>query len=607
MFSLVINCYYSNKYEGDAVKEKTVDDSGPVQADLFAVDSGKKGIFPNEASSSQLNFFDNVHPQIPVEGMSELLGNLQPGAFVTSPEMGDTMLHNSDFKPSLHEPVLADPFAVQSGQRDSYPEAAQEAHRSFFDNVQPQASMESMSELHGNLQPGAFSVTKAEGDAMLHHSDKEPLVQEPVQADPFLVQKDSFLEDAPVSNVNFFDDEHQPQATMGDMSEHHGNDQPGAFPGSSAEGDIMSLSTEFEPPSQDQCEAVPQSISNIPQSIVEQAETLQNMAFSKGNVKLHPDGDLDPAPSVMVPGIPPAIPQASAQNSEPLEVMPPPVSTSIQQAEFELPSQDQCEAVPQSISNIPQSIVEQAETLQNMAFSKGNVKLHPDGDLDPAPSVMVPGIPPAIPQASAQNSEPLEVMPPPVSTSIQQASVQHPEPLQDPTLSNNDLVLQRSDLEPPPSMVPSSVPTSIQQASFQKPEPIQASLVPPGNLPSVPQAYVQQPEQLQDLTLLEGDIRLHGSDIELPHNMVPPGVPQASIDRSLWDTWRYHITASLAHLQVDTGLLVKTCVKQTPARNQTVFVDRSQVSKFRSFIYTLCIKKIIFLFSVNFIYEDVDT
>ena len=518
MFSLVINCYYPNKYEGDAVKEKTVDDTGPVQADLFAVDSGKKGIFPNEASSSQLNFFDNVHPQIPVEGMSELLGNLQPGAFVTSPEMGDTMLHNSDFKPSLHEPVLADPFAVQSGQRDSYPEAAQEAHRSFFDNVQPQASMESMSELHGNLQPGAFSVTKAEGDAMLHHSDKEPLVQEPVQADPFLVQKDSFLEDAPVSNVNFFDDEHQPQATMGDMSEHHGNDQPGAFPGSSAEGDIMSLSTEFEPP-----------------------------------------------------------------------------------------SQDQCEAVPQSISNIPQSIVEQAETLQNMAFSKGNVKLHPDGDLDPAPSVMVPGIPPAIPQASAQNSEPLEVMPPPVSTSIQQASVQHPEPLQDPTLSNNDLVLQRSDLEPPPSMVPSSVPTSIQQASFQKPEPIQASLVPPGNLLSVPQAYVQQPEQLQDLALLEGDIRLRGSDIELPHNMVPPGVPQASIDRSLWDTWRYHITASLAHLQVDTGLLVKTCVKQTPARNQTVFVDRSQVSKFRSFIYTLCIKKIIFLFSVNFIYEDVDT
>ena len=71
-------------------------------------------------------------------------------------------------------------------------------------------------------------------------------------------------------------------------------------------------------------------------------------------------------------------------------------------------------------------------------------------------------------------------------------------------------------------------------------------------------------------------------------------------------TMRGH-TASLAHLQVDTDLLVKTCVKQTPARNQTIFVDRSQVSKFRSFIYTLCIKKIIFLFSVNFIYEDVDT
>ena len=421
MFSLITNCYYSNKYEGDAVKEKTVDDAGPVQADLFAVDSGKKGIFPNEASSSQLNFFDNVRAQIPVEGMSELLGNLQPGAFVTSPEMGDAMLHNSDFKPSLQEPVLADPFAVQSGQRDSYPEAAQQAHQSFFDNVQPEAPMESMSELHRNLQPGAFSVTKAEGDVMLHHSDKEPSLQEPVQADPFLVQKDSFLEEAPVSNVNFFDDEHQPQATLGGMSEHHGDDQPGAFPGSSAEGDIMSLSTEFEPPSQDQCEAVPQSISNIPQSIVEQAETLKNMAFSEGNVKLHPDGDLDPVPSMMLPGIPPAIP-------------------------------------------------------------------------------------PAIPQASAQNSEPLQVMPPPVSTSIQQASVQHPEPLQDLTLSNNDLVLQRSDLEPPPSMVPSSVPPKM---------------VPPGVPTSIPQASVQQPDSVQSMAENTSADPDHNAHVKLPSHDKP--------------------------------------------------------------------------------------
>ena len=49
-------------------------------------------------------------------------------------------------------------------------------------------------------------------------------------------------------------------------------------------------------------------------------------------------------------------------------------------------------------------------------------------------------------------------------------------------------------------------------------------------------------------------------------------------------------TASLAHFQVDTGLLVKTCVKQTPARNQTVFVDRGQVSKFNFFVYILCIQ-----------------
>ena len=448
MFSLIINCYYSNKCEGDAVTEKTVDDAGPVQADLFAVDSGKKGIFPIEASSSQLNFFDNVHPQIPVDGLTELLGNLQPAAFVTSPEMVNALLHNSDFKPSLQEPVLADPFAVQSGQRDSYPEAAQKAHQNFFDNVQPQAPVESMSELHGNLQLAASPVTKAEGDVMLHQSDIEPSLQEPVQTDPFLVQEDSFLEEAPVSNVNFFDNEHQPQATLGGMSEHHGNHQPGTFPASPAEGDIMLHSSELEPPSQDQCEAVPQSM--VP------------------------------------PGVQP---------------------------------------------NIPRSIVEQAETLQNMAFSKGNVKLHPYSDLDPAPSMMLPGITPTIPQASAQNSEPLQVVPPPVSTSIQQASVQHPEPLQDPTLSNNDLVVQRSDLGPPPSMVPPSVPTSTQKASFQKPEPVQASLVPPGNLPFIPQAYVQQPEQLQDMALLEGDIRLHGSDLEPPPSMAPLGIPQASYEQ----------------------------------------------------------------------------
>ena len=341
-----------------------------------------------------------------VEYMSELLGNLQPGAFVASPATGDALLHNSDFKPSLQEPVQAHPFAVQSGQRDQYPEAAQASHRSFFDIVQPQAPMEGMSELHGNLHPGAFSVTTAEGDVMLHHSDIEPSLQESVLEDPFLVQKDSFLQEAPVSDLNFFDNEHQPQAPMESMSELHGNFQAGAFLASPAEGHVISHSSNLEPPSQEQYEAVPRS--------------------------------------AVPPGVQP---------------------------------------------NIPQNIIEQPETLQNMAFSEGNVKLHHGSGLDSAPHAMLVGVPTASPQASAQDSEPLlQGMPLSVPTSIQQASVQHPEPMQDMALSNNDLV-SHSDLEPPLSMVPSGVPTSIQQASVQKPEPVQASIVPPGNLPSIPQAY----------------------------------------------------------------------------------------------------------------------
>lgn len=350
------------------------------------------------------------------------------------------MLHNSDFKLSLLEAVQAAPFGVQSGQRDNHPEAAQESHQNFFDDFTRQAPMEGMSELYGNFQPGAFPVTKAEGDVMLHQSDIEPSLQEPVQADRFLVQKDSFLEEVPVSN--------QPQATIGSMSEHHGNHQPRAFPASPAEDDFMSHSSDLEAPSQEQYEAVPQSMA-------------------------------------------------------PLGVQP----------------------------NIMQSIVEQPETMQNMAFSKGNIELHPDSDLDPASSMMLPGVPPAIPQASAEKSEPLQVVPPHVPTSIQQASVQHPEPLQDMALPNNDLVLHQSDLEPPVSMVPPSVPASTQQACFQKPEPIHASFVPPDDPPPIPQACVQQPEQLQDMALLDGDIRWHGSDLEPPPNMVPPGVPQASVQQ----------------------------------------------------------------------------
>lgn len=63
-YSLIINCCYSNDCEGDAEKE-TMDDAGPVQADLFAVDYPHQigplalDIFPEEASSSQSNFFDN--------------------------------------------------------------------------------------------------------------------------------------------------------------------------------------------------------------------------------------------------------------------------------------------------------------------------------------------------------------------------------------------------------------------------------------------------------------------------------------------------------------------------------------------------------------------
>ena len=339
------------------------------------------------------------------------------------------MLHNSDFKLLLLEAVQGDPCTGQSGQRENHPEAAQESHQNFLNDFLTQA-------------PGAFPVTEAEGDVMLHHSDIEPSLQESVQADRFLVQKEGI----PASNLNFFDE--QQQATMGGMSEHHGNLQPGAFPASPTEGDIISHSSDLEPPSQEQYEAVPQSM--VP------------------------------------PGVQP---------------------------------------------NIMQSIVEQPETVQNMAFSKGNIELHPDSDLDRTPSMMLPGVPPTIPHAAAENSEPLQVVPPHVPTSIQQASVQHSEPLQDMALSNNDVVLHHSDLEPPVSMVPPSVPASTQSASFQKPEPVQASFVPQGDPPSIPQACVQQSEPPQDMALIDSDISLRGSDVETAPNMVPPGVSQASVQQ----------------------------------------------------------------------------
>jgi len=142
--------------------------------------------------------------------------------------------------------------------------------------------------------------------------------------------------------------------------------------------------------------------------------------------------------------------------------------------------------------------------------------LHHGGDLEPTPSMKLPGFPPAVSQVSAQ--------------SIQQVSVLHPESLQDMSHSNNDFVSHHSDLEPPFSMVPPGVPASTQDF-FQEPESVQASTVPPGNLPLLPQASVQQPEPPQDMALKE-DVFMLRRDLEPPPNMVlsgvPTSIPQAS-------------------------------------------------------------------------------
>ena len=506
-YFLYINYCYSDKYEGDAVKEETIDDAGAVQADPFAVESGKKGFFPEEASASHLNFFDNVHPQIPVEDMSELLGDRQPGAFEASPAKGDAMLHNSYSNPPLQEPVQADPFAMQSGQKDSYLKEAPVSHQNFFDNVKPQAPMEGMSELHGNLQHGAFPVTRAEGDVMLHHGDIEPSLQEPVQADSFAVQnghKDSFLEEAPVSNLNLSDNEHQSQPPIEGMSGLLANLQPGALPAPPAEGDVMSHSGDLEPPLQEQYEAVPPSTvppgvqPYIPHSVVEKPETLQNKAFSMGNVMLHHDSDLEPAPSMMqVLGFPPAIPQASVQNSEPLRVSmaPPGFATAIQQASVHHP-----------------------EPSQDMAHSNNDFISH-RSDLEPPLSMVPPGVSPSTQQASFQKHEPVQAsMAPAVNPpSIPQASVQQPVSPQDMAFNEGDFMLRRTDLEPPPNMVPPGVPTSTPQASVQQPEPVQNMAE---NIPADPDhhAHVKLPSHANPLA----DSLGHKSSIDRPSVTLKP-------------------------------------------------------------------------------------
>ena len=88
----------------DAVQEEAVmDKTGSVQADPFVVGSQQENDFPEEAPVSHLDFFDNVQPEASVESLPELFGNLQPGAFLTSPSMNDVMLPHNDLEPTLQE------------------------------------------------------------------------------------------------------------------------------------------------------------------------------------------------------------------------------------------------------------------------------------------------------------------------------------------------------------------------------------------------------------------------------------------------------------------------------------------------------------------------
>ena len=411
-----------------------------------------------------------AHPDISVQDISLCLGNLHPRAFVASPATSDAVSQHSDFNPSVHEPMRAVPFAMQSGQKDSYLEEAQVSHQNFFDNGQPQASMEGMSEFHGNLQPGAFPVLRAESDSMLHHSDIEPSLQEPVQANSFAVQngqKDSFHEEAQVSNLNFFGNRHQPQAPMEGMSEHLGNLQAGAFPDSPAEGDVMSHFSDLEPSSQEECEAVPYSTvpsgaqPNIPHSVAEQPHTLENMVLSRDNIMLHHGGDLEPAPSMKLPGFPPAVPQVSAQSIQQVSVLHP-------------------------------------EPLQDMSHSNNDFVSH-HSDLEPPLSMAPLGVPTSTQQDFFQKSESVQasMVPPGYSSSVPQASVQQPEPPQDMVLKEDNFML-RSDLEPPLNMVLPGVPTSIPQASEQQPEPVQNMAE---NIPADPDhnAHVKLPSRENSL------------------------------------------------------------------------------------------------------------
>lgn len=99
--------------------------------------------------------------------------------------------HDTNKTPQLYQPEIvpvplfgasagslqADPFAVDSTrQNNSLPEQAPGSHFNFFDNVQPEASEENLSEILGNLQPGAFPAfpVKADDDSNLEAPSQEP-------------------------------------------------------------------------------------------------------------------------------------------------------------------------------------------------------------------------------------------------------------------------------------------------------------------------------------------------------------------------------------------------------------------------------------------------
>lgn len=83
---------------GDAVSEETTVDASSVQAEPFVMESRQKDSFPEEAPVPHLNVFDNVQPQASVKGMTELLGNLQPGAFPSSQAKDNILLPRSDLE-----------------------------------------------------------------------------------------------------------------------------------------------------------------------------------------------------------------------------------------------------------------------------------------------------------------------------------------------------------------------------------------------------------------------------------------------------------------------------------------------------------------------------